>query len=50
MNSPYLYQVLHHQMLAENEVLMRSEPLCMTYCLSNCHMINVIVRALDYIP
>lgn len=50
MNFPYLYQVLHHQMLAGNEILMRSEPLCMTNCLSNCYMINVIVTALDYIP
>lgn len=50
MNFPYLYQVLHHQMLAGNEILMRSEPFCMTNCLSDCYMINVIVSAVDYIP
>lgn len=50
VNFPYLYQVLYHQKLAGNEILMRSEPLCMTNCLSKCYMINVIVSALDYIP
>lgn len=33
----YLYQALHHQTLAGHKILMRSEPLCMTNCLSRLH-------------
>ena len=37
VNFSYLYQALHHQTLAGNEILLRSEPLCMTNCLSRLH-------------
>lgn len=52
VNFCYLYRALHHHTVAGNEILMRSEPLCMTNCLSRlcdkCHGQCCGLHSLNY--